>query len=47
MYKVRDSDINSIYARHKHDLHTPNANLTSNQKGAYYAGIQLFSPRIG
>jgi hypothetical protein len=33
------SDIHIINTRHKHDLHHPNANLTSYQKGAYYAGI--------
>jgi hypothetical protein len=29
--------------RHKYDLQHPSANLTSYQKGAYYAGIELFS----
>jgi hypothetical protein len=35
--------LQSINTRHKHDLHMPNANLTSYQKGIYYAGIKLFS----
>jgi hypothetical protein len=30
-------------SRHKHYLNIPNANLTSYQKGAYYAGIKLFN----
>jgi hypothetical protein len=38
-----NSDIHSINTGHKHDLHQPSANLTSYQKGAYYAGIKLFS----
>jgi hypothetical protein len=38
-----NSDIHSINTRHKHDLHQPSANLTSYQKGAYYAGIKKFS----
>jgi hypothetical protein len=36
------SDIHNTNIKHKHDLHMPNANLTSHQKGAYYAGIKLF-----
>jgi hypothetical protein len=38
-----NSDIHSINTRHKHDLHMLNANLTTYQKGAYYAGIKLFN----
>jgi hypothetical protein len=38
-----NSDIHSLNTGHKHDLHMPNANLTSYQKGACYAGIKLFS----
>jgi hypothetical protein len=38
-----NSNIYSINIRHKHDLHMPYANLTSYQKGAYYAGNKLFS----
>jgi hypothetical protein len=38
-----NSDIHNINTRHKHDLHQPSANLTSYQKGAYYAGIKLFT----
>jgi hypothetical protein len=38
-----NSDIHSINTRHKHDLHQPRTNLTSHQKGAYYAGIKLFN----
>jgi hypothetical protein len=36
-----NSDIHNINTRHKHDLHQPSANLTSYQKGAYYAWIKL------
>jgi hypothetical protein len=38
-----NADIHSINTRHKHDLYMLNANLTSYQKGAYYAGIKLFN----
>jgi hypothetical protein len=38
-----NSDIHNINTRHKHDLHQPSANLTSYQKGAYYAVIKLFN----
>jgi hypothetical protein len=38
-----NSDIYSTNTRHKHDLHMPNANLTTYQKGAFYAGIKLFN----
>jgi hypothetical protein len=38
-----NSDIHSINTWHKHDLHQPSTNLTSYQKGAYYAGIKLFN----
>jgi hypothetical protein len=38
-----NSDIHNINTRYKHDLHQPSANLTSYHKGAYYAGIKLFS----
>jgi hypothetical protein len=38
-----NSDIHNINTRYKHDFHQPNANLTSYQKGAYYAGIKLFN----
>jgi hypothetical protein len=39
-----NSDIHtSINTRHKHDLCQPSANLTSYQKGAYYAGIKKFN----
>jgi hypothetical protein len=44
MEKFRsNSDIHSINTRHKHDLHMPNANLTSYQKDAYHAQTKLFS----
>jgi hypothetical protein len=36
-------DIHSLNTRHKSDLHMLNASLTSYQKNAYYAGINLFS----
>jgi hypothetical protein len=39
----KNSDIHSINTRHKHDLHQLSSNLTSYQKGAYYAGIKLFN----
>jgi hypothetical protein len=42
-----NSDINNINTSHKHDLHQPSANLTSYQKGAYYAGIKLFTTLPG
>jgi hypothetical protein len=35
-----NSDIYSINKWHKHDLHQVSANLTSYQKGAYYAEIK-------
>jgi hypothetical protein len=38
-----NSDKHSINTRHKHDLHQLNANLTSYQKDACYAGIKLFN----
>jgi hypothetical protein len=38
-----NSDIHSINKRCKLDLHQPSAKLISYQKGAYYAGIKLFS----
>jgi hypothetical protein len=38
-----NSDIHNINTRHKHDLHQLSANLTSYQKGAYYAEIKLFN----
>jgi hypothetical protein len=38
-----NSDIHNINTSHKHDLHMPNANLTTNQRGAYYAGIKVFN----
>jgi hypothetical protein len=38
-----NSEIHSINTSHKHDLHMPNVNLTTYQKGAYSAGIELFS----
>jgi hypothetical protein len=38
-----NSETHSINTRHKHDLHQPSTNLTSYQKGAYYAGIKLSS----
>jgi hypothetical protein len=38
-----NSDIHSMNVRHKHDLRQPSAiNLSSYQKGAYYAGVKLF-----
>jgi hypothetical protein len=37
------SDIHNINTRHKHDLHQPSAKITGYQKGAYCAGIKLFS----
>jgi hypothetical protein len=47
MEKFRtNSDIHSINTRHKHDLCMPNVNLTTYQKGAYYAGIKLFSTLV-
>jgi hypothetical protein len=38
-----NSDIHSINTKHKHDFHQLSTNLTSYQKGAYYAGIELFN----
>lgn len=38
-----NSDIHGTNTRHKSDLHMPNANLTSYQKGIYYVGIKLFN----
>jgi hypothetical protein len=38
-----NSDMHIVNTRHKHDLHMLNANLTSYQKGAYYAGIKSFN----
>jgi hypothetical protein len=38
-----NSGIHSINTKHKHDLRQLSANLTSYHKGAYYAGIKLFS----
>jgi hypothetical protein len=37
-----NSDSHGINTRHKHDLHMPNANLTSYQISTYYAGTKLF-----
>jgi hypothetical protein len=38
-----NSDTHQFYTRHKHDPYTPTADLTTYQKGAYYAGIKLFN----
>jgi hypothetical protein len=38
-----NSDIHSINTRHKHGFRMPNASLTSYQKDAYYAGIEVLN----
>lgn len=45
MEKIQtNSDIHSSNTKHEYDFHKLlNANLTSEQKGAYYAGNKLFS----
>jgi hypothetical protein len=39
----RNTDVDNLNTRHKHDLHMPNANLTKYQVGTYYTGIKVFS----
>jgi hypothetical protein len=34
--------LHNIEIRHKHDLHVPNYNLTTYQKGIFYTGLKLF-----
>ena len=38
-----NSDIHSIYTRHRTDLHPPSSSLTTFQKGVYYSGTKTFS----
>jgi hypothetical protein len=46
MEKFRTNfDIHNVNTRHKYDLHMLNDNLTSYQKGAYYAEITHYSSR--
>jgi hypothetical protein len=47
MEKFQTLDIHSINIWPKHNLHQLSANLTSYQKGAYYAVIKLFSTLPG
>ena len=38
-----NSSIHNINTRNKHNLHTPNANLSYFQKSIFYAGMKIFN----
>jgi hypothetical protein len=45
MFVVQNKDlfITNIETRQSNKVYTPQANLTSYQKGAYYSGIKIFN----
>jgi hypothetical protein len=38
-----NSDVHSIYTRHRTDLHPPPSYLSTFQKGVYYSGTKIFN----
>jgi hypothetical protein len=38
-----NSDVHTINAQHRLDLHPPSIKLTKYQKGVYYSGIKIFN----
>jgi hypothetical protein len=40
---ISNTDIHSVYTRHRTDLHPPLLHLSTSQKGVYFSGIKIFN----